>query len=205
MVRFIERAALTYICRFVALTLHACYRDSSRVAVPHCDNATVCSGGAFSWIVAKPSVAATSSLLLLLLPEQATLSADNKLILLPLIANIAGVAATCDTTLVLDTLWHHWSMCSTCQALLPFYLLLTWQSPFMTPLLHWLAFFFWACSGCVLLPQDLIFPFQTSVSISTSNALSPNLHHQILYSVDDGFDSTTTIPCNLNPRTLKIA
>ena len=98
MVRFIERAALTYICRFVALTLHACYRDSSRVTVPHCDNATVCSGGAFSWIVAKPSVAATSSLLLLLLllPEQATLSADNKLILLPLIANTAGVAATCD-------------------------------------------------------------------------------------------------------------
>jgi hypothetical protein len=40
---------------------------------------------------------------------------------------------------------------------------------------------------------------------TTSNALSPNLHHQILYSVDDGFDSTTTIPCNLNPRTIKIA
>ena len=81
--------------------------------------------------------------------------------------------------------------------LLPFYLLLTWQSPFMTSLLHWLAFFFWACSGCVLLPQDLIFPFQTLLSISTSNASSPNLHHRILYSVDDGFDSTTTISYNL--------
>jgi hypothetical protein len=38
----------------------------------------------------------SSLLLLLLLPEQATSSADNELILLPSIANIAGVAATFD-------------------------------------------------------------------------------------------------------------